>query len=53
MTLRIASASPVDVAAVAASLREATKLGGKVELVETSSLPNDGKVIDDVRDYAK
>ena len=53
MTLKIAAAGPVDASAVAASLREMTKLGGKVELVEASALPNDGKVIDDIRDYAK
>jgi phenylacetate-CoA ligase len=31
------------------SLRAVTKLGGNVELVAPGSLPNDGKVIDDVR----
>ncbi|MFD0915352.1 phenylacetate--CoA ligase family protein [Pseudahrensia aquimaris] len=39
----------VDPSALQASLREITKLGGEVILVET--LPNDGKVIDDQRDY--
>lgn len=37
--------------AVAGSLRELTKLRGRVELVAPGSLPNDGKVIDDVRRY--
>lgn len=36
---------------VAASLREVTKLGGTVELVPPGSLENDGKVIEDARDY--
>lgn len=39
----------VDVAKVEETLRDVTKLGGTVELVE--SLPNDGKVIADERDY--
>ncbi len=38
-------------AAVAESLTAATKLKGKVELVAPGSLPNDGKVIEDVRRY--
>ena len=38
-------------AAVAESLRDVCKLRGEVELVEAGSLPNDGKVIDDVRTY--
>ena len=33
------------------SLRVVTKLGGTVELVNPGSLPNDGKVIEDVRSY--
>ncbi|MGI9334218.1 MAG: phenylacetate--CoA ligase family protein [Gammaproteobacteria bacterium] len=37
--------------AVADSLRELCKLRGEVELVAPGSLPNDGKVIDDVRTY--
>ncbi len=36
-------------AAVGESLRAQTKLGGTVELVAPGSLPNDGKVIEDVR----
>ena len=38
-------------AAVAASIREVTKLRGEVELVAPGSLPNDGKVIEDLRKY--
>lgn len=34
---------------IAATLRDVTKLGGKVELVAPGSLPNDGKVIVDER----
>ncbi len=39
------------VEAVVATIREVTKLRGEVELVAPGSLPNDGKVIDDVRKY--
>lgn len=41
-----------DPSAVEATLREVTKLGGTVELVADGTLPNDGKVIADERDYA-
>ena len=34
------------------SIREVTKLRGEVELVASGSLPNDGKVIEDLRKYA-
>jgi phenylacetate-CoA ligase len=34
-----------------ASIREVTKLRGEVELVAPGGLPNDGKVIDDLRKY--
>jgi phenylacetate-CoA ligase len=37
--------------ALVASIREATKLRGEVELVAPGSLPNDGKVIEDQRKY--
>jgi phenylacetate-CoA ligase len=37
--------------AVAASLREVCKLRGEVCLADPGALPNDGKVIDDVRSY--
>jgi phenylacetate-CoA ligase len=52
MTLR-AEVSPGDrprlPEALAATLRELTQLRGELELVDPSSLPNDGKVIDDQR----
>ena len=38
-------------AAIVASIRDVTKLRGDVELVEPGSLPNDGKVIEDLRKY--
>ena len=37
---------------IVASIREVTKLRGEVELVAPASLPNDGKVIEDLRKYA-
>jgi len=51
MTLRCESASSSEAlrAAIAATLRTVTKLGGDVELVAPGSLPNDGKVIADER----
>jgi phenylacetate-CoA ligase len=36
---------------VIASIREITKLRGEVELVAPGSLPNHGKVIEDLRKY--
>jgi len=39
-------------AAFVATIREVTKLRGEVEFVAAGSLPNDGKVIDDLRKYA-
>jgi phenylacetate-CoA ligase len=38
--------------AIVASIREVTKLRGESELVAPGSLPNDGKVIDDLRKYS-
>ena len=38
-------------AAVAASLHDISKLRGDVTLAATGSLPNDGKVIEDLREY--
>ena len=51
MTLRCECASPSEALrqAIAATLRNVTKLGGGVELVARGSLPNDGKVIADER----
>jgi phenylacetate-CoA ligase len=37
--------------AISSAIREVTKLRGEVELHAPGSLPNDGKVIDDVRSY--
>lgn len=47
-----AEGAALDEAAIAASLREITKLGGAVHLAAPGSLANDGKVIADERDYA-
>ena len=38
-------------AAIADSIRSICKLRGEVEFVASGSLPNDGKVIDDIRQY--
>jgi phenylacetate-CoA ligase len=38
--------------ALVVSIRDVTKLRGEVELVAPGSLPNDGKVIEDLRKYA-
>ncbi|MBS0335577.1 MAG: AMP-binding protein [Proteobacteria bacterium] len=38
-------------ATIVATIREVTKLRGEVEFVAAGSLPNDGKVIDDLRKY--
>jgi phenylacetate-CoA ligase len=53
MTLKCeAKDRPVGLAdAVVASLRDLTKLRGEVELLDPGSLPNDGKVIEDLRKY--
>jgi len=39
------------VEAIVASIRDVTKLRGEVDLVAPGSLPNDGKVIEDLRKY--
>jgi phenylacetate-CoA ligase len=54
MTLRCETkARPQGLAeALTASIREVTKLRGEVELVGVGTLPNDGKVIEDLRKYA-
>ncbi len=41
-----------DTAVIRDAMREITKLGGDVVIVERGSLPNDGKVIADEREYA-
>ena len=37
--------------AIANSIRDVCKLRGSAEFVDEGSLPNDGKVIDDIRTY--
>ncbi len=37
--------------AIVATIRDITQLRGEVELVAPGSLPNDGKVIEDLRKY--
>ena len=53
MTLRVECASSAQglVEAVAASVRDVTKLRADIELLAPGSLPNDGKVIEDARSY--
>lgn len=53
MTLRCeATERPAGmVEAIVASIRDVTKLRGEVELVAPGTLPNDGKVIEDLRKY--
>lgn len=53
MTLHCEVADPASASndAIIESIRKLTKLRGEVEFVPVGSLPNDGKVIADVRDY--
>jgi phenylacetate-CoA ligase len=55
MTLHCEVADPasagVSGADIVESIRKLTKLRGEVQFVPVGSLPNDGKVIADVRDY--
>ena len=53
MTLRceVSSQSSALGDAIVSSIREVTQLRGEVELVAPGSLPNDGKVIEDLRKY--
>jgi phenylacetate-CoA ligase len=52
MTLKVESAPAPGLAdRIVETLRAVTKLGGTVELVAQGSLPNDGKVIDDMRTH--
>jgi phenylacetate-CoA ligase len=53
MTLHCEVERPADAAtdAIVESIRDLTKLRGDVLFVACGSLPNDGKVIDDARDY--
>jgi phenylacetate-CoA ligase len=54
MTLHVEPAGNTapDAEAIGTSLREVTKLGGTVRVCTPGTLPNDGKVIADERDYA-
>ncbi|MCY0096553.1 phenylacetate--CoA ligase family protein [Hoeflea ulvae] len=54
MTLMVepAPGATPDTAAIEATLTALTKLRGKVEIAASASLPNDGKVIADERDYS-
>jgi phenylacetate-CoA ligase len=55
MALHVETADGValDEKAVAATLREVTKLAGNIVPTKTGALPNDGKVIADERDYSQ
>jgi len=52
MTVHCESQSSADPASYERSVAEVLKLKGTVALVPPGSLPNDGKVIDDQRDYS-
>ena len=47
----VADASPGLVAQLTAAVREVTRLRADIELVAPGTLPNDGKVIEDARNY--
>jgi phenylacetate-CoA ligase len=53
MTLRVEAAEVAEglAARLVETLRDVTKLRGEVELLAPGSLPNDGKVIEDLRRY--
>jgi phenylacetate-CoA ligase len=53
MTLRVETASPAEglAARIGDAIRDVTKLRGQVELLAPGALPNDGRVIEDVRSY--
>lgn len=53
MTLKCEVSGPTEglEKAIVASIRDVTKLRGEVAFVAAGSLPNDGKVIDDLRKY--
>ena len=53
MILRIEAAQSDETLAarLTDSVRDVTKLRGEVEIVAAGSLPNDGKVIEDIRTY--
>jgi phenylacetate-CoA ligase len=51
MTLRVEGASQDAARALEGTMREVMKVRGEVESVAAGSLPNDGKVIEDLRKY--
>ena len=51
LRVEAAAADPAFADAVAQSFQTVCKLRATVEIVEPGALPNDGKVIDDVREY--
>ena len=52
MTLKVEEASEAAARDLVATLRDVTKVRGEVERVAVGSLPNDGKVIEDLRKYS-
>jgi len=52
MTIRCEATGDLDAARLAETVQSVTKLRGTVEVVEPGTLPNDGKVIDDTRDFS-
>ncbi|HEX4764139.1 MAG TPA: AMP-binding protein [Usitatibacter sp.] len=52
MTLKVEEASEAAARDLVATLRDVTKVRGEVERVAAGSLPNDGKVIEDLRKYS-
>lgn len=51
MTVRCEAVADIDPARIAETVQSITKLKGTVDMVPPDSLPNDGKVIDDTRDF--
>lgn len=51
MTVQCECTGDIDAARIAETVQSVTKLNAKVALVEPGTLPNDGKVIDDTRDF--
>jgi phenylacetate-CoA ligase len=51
MTLNVETAGPTPADAIVASIRDVTKLRGGVVFRAPGELPNDGKVIEDLRKY--
>jgi phenylacetate-CoA ligase len=51
MTLKCEVSKKISSDAIIATIREVTQLRSEVELVAPGSLPNDGKVIEDLRKY--